>query len=98
VASFAALALLLAGTLRPEATLAAANLIWLLLLAFGATVIPVERYPAAVQPIMELLPSAALATALTDGLTGTWPAAELLVMAVWGGIAALIAARTFRWN
>lgn len=95
---FAALALLLAGALRPEATLAAANLIWLLLLAFGATVVPLDRYPAALQPFLELLPSAALTTALTEGLRGVWAPASLLVLGVWGTVAGLIAARTFRWN
>jgi ABC-2 type transport system permease protein len=39
-AAFAALGLLLAGALRAEATLAAANLVYLLLLAGGAVVFP----------------------------------------------------------
>ena len=39
-AAFASLGLLIAGTLRAEATLAAANLVYLLLMAGGAVVIP----------------------------------------------------------
>ena len=45
-AAFASLGLLLAGTLRAEATLAAANLIYLLLLAGGAVVLPSTSYGA----------------------------------------------------
>ena len=45
-AAFAALGLLMAGTLRAEATLAAANLLYLLLLAGGAVVMPVTEYGA----------------------------------------------------
>ena len=43
-AAFAALGLLVAGTLRAEATLAAANLVYLLLLAGGAVVLPASAY------------------------------------------------------
>ena len=40
-----ALGLLLAGTLRAEATLAAANLVWLLLLLVGGIVVPLAQLP-----------------------------------------------------
>ena len=43
-AAFAALGLLMAGALRAEATLAAANLVYLLLLAAGAVVLPASAY------------------------------------------------------
>ena len=43
-AAFAALGLLMAGVLRAEATLAAANLVYLLLLAGGAVVLPASAY------------------------------------------------------
>ena len=59
-AAFAALGLLMAGMLRAEATLAAANLLYLLLLVGGAVLTPVAEYPESVQPVVELLPSAAL--------------------------------------
>ena len=44
--AFAALGLFVAGVLRAEATLAAANLIYLLLLAGGAVVLPTSSYGA----------------------------------------------------
>ena len=45
VAAFASLALLLAGTVRAEATLAAANLIYVVLLVGGAVVVPAVVVP-----------------------------------------------------
>ena len=45
-AAFASLGLLMAGALRAEATLAAANLVYLLLLAGGAVVLPASAYGA----------------------------------------------------
>ena len=47
--TFVALALLLAGTLRAEATLALANLIWVVLLGLGL-LLPTERLPPSSAP------------------------------------------------
>ena len=44
-AAFGGLGLLLAGTLRAEVTLAAANLIWLVLLFAGGIAIPLSKLP-----------------------------------------------------
>ena len=63
-AAFSGLALLLAGTLRAEATLAAANLVYLVLLGVGGVIFPLSKFPAGVQPVLRLLPSGAL----SDGL------------------------------
>src|SRR5690348_18446736 len=62
--AFAGLGLLLAGTLRAEVTLAASNLIWLVLLFAGGIAIPLAKYPHAVAQVLQYLPSAAL----SDGL------------------------------
>jgi ABC-2 type transport system permease protein len=101
-AAFSGLGLLLAGTLRAEATLAAANLIYLVLLLVGGVIVPVDRFPAGVQPVLELLPIALL----TDGLRGSlgpagaggspWLAAAGLL--VWAAVAIAAAAATFRWD
>ena len=66
-AAFASLGLLLAGTLRAEATLAAANLVYLLLLAGGAVVLPRSSY-GGFGDVLRLLPSGALGDALRDGV------------------------------
>ena len=57
------LGLFLAGVLRAEATLAAANLVYLLLMAGGAVVLPASAY-GAVGDVVRWLPSGALGDAM----------------------------------
>ena len=97
-ATFAALALLLAGRLRAEVTLGLANVVYVLLLAGGALVLPVSRYPAVLQGPLSLLPTAALGEGLRAAATGValwWP---LGVLAVWLAAASLAAWKGFRWT
>ncbi len=67
-AAFSGFALLLAGTLRAEATLAAANLIYVVLLGIGGVVFPLTKFPRGARPLLELLPTGALSTGLRDVL------------------------------
>jgi len=102
--AFATLGLLLAGTLRAEATLALANGLFLGFLMLGGIVLPIDHLPSALQPIAALLPSTALAdllrVALASGLGSTAPAASTsaLILAAWAAVTATLAARTFRWE
>ncbi len=97
-AAFASLGLFLAGALRAEATLAAANLVYLLLMAGGAVVIPSSSYGAA-EPLVELLPSGALGNGLRAALMdGVVPVVPLLVLAVWTAIGTALTSRTFKWE
>jgi ABC-2 type transport system permease protein len=99
-AAFSGLALLLAGTVRAEATLAAANLIYLVLLGIGGVLFPLSKFPAGMRGVLLLLPSGAM----SDGIRMTlrygagWPAKDLLVLACWAVIGIAVAARTFRWE
>jgi ABC-2 type transport system permease protein len=99
-AAFSGLALLMAGTLRAEATLAAANLLYLILLGLGAVLFPFSKFPAAMRPVLRLLPSGALADGLRSVLAygGGVPGRDLLVLCVWAAAAIALAARTFRWE
>jgi ABC-2 type transport system permease protein len=98
-ASFASWGLLIAGTLRAEATLAAANLIYVLLVTAGAVVVPLSDYPDAVQPFVKALPSGALAEGLRHVLNGSgFPAVELLVLVAWAAVGSVICSRVFRWE
>ena len=100
VACLAALALLMAGTLRAEATLAAANLVYLLLLVTGGIAVPLDRFPEGARSVLELLPAAALADGLRACLyegTGL-PVGDLVVLLVWGAVGSVLAARWFRWE
>lgn len=99
-AAFSGIALLLAGTLRAEATLAAANLLYLIMLGLGAVLFPLTKFPASIRPVLRLLPADALADGLRSVLAhaGGLPVADLLVLCVWAAAAIAIAARTFRWE
>ena len=98
-AAFTALGLLVAGTVRPEATLAITNLLWILLGALGGIVVPAERLPALAQGIVHFLPSGALGQALRDAfLLGIVPFPAVLVLLTWTLLAGAAAIRWFKWN
>lgn len=97
-AAFAALGLALAGTLRAEATLAAANLIYLLLLMGGGIVVPRSSYGAA-EGALAWLPSAALGDVMRAAFVdGTVDASAFGVLLVWTVVGGALAGRYFRWE
>ncbi len=98
--AFAGLGLLLAGTLRAEATLALANLLFLVFLMIGGIVVPLDRLPDVVEQVASVLPPAALTDALAIGLGhATGDAAQLLgLLAGWAVVLAGLAAWRFRWD
>ncbi len=99
-AAFAGLGLLLAGTLRAEATLAAANLVWFLLLLGGGLLLPLSRLSDSAAAVLQFLPSAALA----DGLRAVFqdasalPAQPAFILLAWSVLAFAAAVRWFRWE
>jgi ABC-2 type transport system permease protein len=97
-AAFVALGLLLAGTVRAEGVLAAANLVWVLLLAGGGVVAPTSVL-GPWGALARLLPSGALGDGLrTATVEGRLDLAALAVLLVWAGVASAMAARFFRWD
>ena len=97
-AAFLALAMLLAGTVRAEAVLALANLVWVLLLGLGI-LLPTARLPEGVQGLARALPSGALGDGLRRSLVeGEWPFGPWVVLVLWALAAGLAAARWFRWS
>jgi ABC-2 type transport system permease protein len=97
-AAFAALGLLVAGILRAEATLAAANLVYILLAAAGGVVLPLSTY-GAVGELLPYLPSGALGSGMRESLLlGTFPLEQAVVLLVWAGVATVLTARTFKWE
>ncbi|MEV7285920.1 ABC transporter permease [Streptomyces sp. NPDC093252] len=99
-AAFSGLGLLMAGTLKAEATLAAANLVFLLLLIGGGVIVPLDRFPDAAQDVLGLLPISALSEGLRDVLQhgAGMPWGNLAVLAVWAVLGLAAAGRFFRWE
>ena len=97
-AAFASLGLFLAGALRAEATLAAANLVYLLLLAGGAVVLPISAY-GAFGDVVRWLPSGALGSAMRTALIDSGVAwRDLGVLLAWAVLGTVLTARTFKWE
>lgn len=90
--------LLLAGLLRPEATLALANALYLLILLLGGVIVPLAQLPDPVATFAGALPPALMADLVRGALTpgaaaGPW---EWLALAGWT-VALLVATlATFR--
>ncbi len=98
-AAFTALGLLVAGTLRPEATLAVTNLVWILLAAAGGVIIPAASLPDAAAPFIAVLPSAALGDGLRGALLdGHLDLVACLVLLAWAALSSLAAIRWFKWS
>lgn len=91
--AFAACALALAGTLRAEAVLGLANLIYLAGMAAGILV-PLGTWPETLRPVVSTLPTMALGE-LLRGTGGWW---SLLVLAGWVVGAGALARKVFRWT
>jgi len=97
--AFAGIGMLMAGTLRAEANLAAANALFLVLLFLGGMAYPLDKLPVGIQDIAKLLPAAALSETVRGALTSqAFPWGELVVLVVWAVAAPLAAARWFRWE
>jgi ABC-2 type transport system permease protein len=97
--AFAGIGMLMAGTLRAEANLAAANGLFLVLLFLGGMAYPLDKLPAAIADFAKLLPAAALSETVRAVLsTQPFPAGELVVLIVWAVAMPLLAARYFRWE
>ncbi|WP_086827861.1 ABC transporter permease [Streptomyces sp. NRRL B-24572] len=98
-AAFSGLGLLMAGTLKAEATLAAANLVFLLLLVGGGVIVPLEKFGAA-GDVLALLPISALSDGLRDvlGDGAPMPWGDAGILAVWAVLGLGAAAKFFRWE
>ncbi|HET7667721.1 MAG TPA: ABC transporter permease [Mycobacterium sp.] len=97
-AGFAALGLLLGGTLRAEIVLAIANLLWFVFAGLGALTLEGGMVPQGVQWVARLTPSGALTEALTQAMTLSVDWFGIAVLAAWGVVAALCALRWFRFT
>ncbi len=98
-AAFVGLGMLMAGTLRAEATLAGANGLFILFLAIGGVVLPTSHLPVVIQQIAQILPAAALSDALRTALSPTGiDGGSLLLLVMWAVVLLVAAALTFKWE
>jgi ABC-2 type transport system permease protein len=97
-ASFSGLGLLLGGTLRGLTTLAAANLLWFVLLVLGGVLFPLSEF-GSFADVLRWLPTAALSAGLRSLLVGgDLVARDVLALAGWSVLSLAAAARLFRWE
>ncbi len=98
--AFSGLGLLMAGTLPAEATLAAANGVYLVFLLLGGVVFPVAELPGWLQGFAGALPTGALSAGLRSALAdGAAPSGvDVAVLAGWAACTSALAARFFRWE
>jgi ABC-2 type transport system permease protein len=97
--AFAGVGLLLAGTLRAEAMLAVANILFVASLVLGGVVVPIAQLPAPLAAVAGALPAVALSDALRVALGGPGDAAgSLALLAGWGVASVALAIATFRWE
>ena len=99
-AAFAGLGLLLAGTLRAEATLALTNAAFIACLLLGGIVVPLDHLPAPLAAVASVLPAAALSDAFRTALgsANDDAARSFAILAAWAIGAIALTARTFRWE
>ncbi|MDX1620743.1 MAG: ABC transporter permease [Nitriliruptorales bacterium] len=102
--AFTSLGLLIAGTLRAEATLALVNTVYLILLGISGLVFETDALPEPVAVVGEVLPAGALGVALrgafgeVSAVSGIGVGGALAVLAGWGLVATYAATRAFRWE
>ncbi|WP_146341618.1 ABC transporter permease [Nesterenkonia sp. NBAIMH1] len=96
-AAFTALGLLIAGTVRAEATLALTNVAWVVMGAAGGSVFPLSH--DGLGAAMLLIPSASLGELLrAASISGELAVIPLLILAGWAILAVLAARRWFQWR
>src|SRR5436305_747681 len=98
--TFSALGLAMAGALRAEVTLAAANGLYLLFLLLGGGILPLSHLPPTLAAIAQILPAATLTQALqaTMSSKAPFPLNSLVILVIWTVAILLVAMKTFKWE
>jgi ABC-2 type transport system permease protein len=78
------------------------NLVMMPMWIFSGVFFSYERFPAALQPLIKILPLTALNDALRASILEGTPLAHqlprLLILGLWGGISFVLALKWFRWT
>jgi ABC-2 type transport system permease protein len=98
-AAFSGVAILMAGTLRAEATLALANGLYVIFLLLGDVIFPLDALPDAVVRIGEVLPAAPLAGLFRAAVgQAEFVAGHAVILIGWALIIPPLAVRFFTWE
>ena len=99
-AAFAGIGLFMAGTLRAEVNLAAANGLYLILLLLGGMIVPISKAPGRTGRLRQAAAGrgALRRVARHPRCGAAVPAESWAVLAVWAVAAPVAAALTFRWE
>lgn len=90
---FVGLAVLLGGTMRAQAIIALANLLWILMFAAGGVLFPLPE-----GSWLAWLPPGALGNGLRAAMAGSFDLVAAAVLAVWGVVLGILAARSMKWD
>jgi ABC-2 type transport system permease protein len=93
-----ALGLLIAGSLRAEATLALSNALFLVLLVVSGVSFDAQVLPDGLAAVGRALPVGALGDGLRAAFEGGSTLAAFVSLTAWAAVAIALAGRTFRWE
>src|SRR5437764_5188257 len=98
--TFSALGLAMAGAVRAEVTLAAANGLYLLFLLLGGGILPLSHLPPTLAAIAQILPAAALTQALQATMSShaSFPLNSAVILVIWAIFILFVAMKTFKWE
>jgi ABC-2 type transport system permease protein len=98
--TFSALGLAMAGALRAEVTLAAANGLYLLFLLLGGGILPLSHLPPTLAALAQILPAAALTQTLQATMSShaSFPWSSFIILVIWTITLVLVAMKTFKWE
>ena len=98
--SFAGIGLLLAGNLKAEVNLAAANGLYLVLLLVSGFVIPTTAFPSFMRHLVVFTPSGALSAGLHNvvGNGAAFGLTNVISLVAWAVVAPLLASRAFSYE
>ena len=98
-AAFSGVAILMAGTLRAEATLALANGLYVMFLLVGDVIFPLDALPEAIVRIGQVLPAAPLAGLFRAAVgQSELIAAHAVILIGWALLIPPLAVRFFTWE
>ncbi|WP_070378497.1 ABC transporter permease [Rhodococcus sp. WMMA185] len=96
--TFAAMGLLLGGTLKAEIVLALANILWFVMVGVGSVVFITGDIPWLLHVGSRLIPSGALAHALDAALSSSIDMLSIVVLVTWGAVTGILASKMFRFT